>query len=96
LYPHPLPTRRSSDLYLTPVMYPASVLVNGGVGFLLYVNPLVPFLDLLRKPLVDCQVPDPMMYLLAALITAASCAAAGLALRSQEIGRASCRERGWV
>src|SRR5260370_30609559 len=61
--------------YLTPVMYPRSVLEKGGVGFLLYVNPLVPFLDLVRIPLVACQMPDPMMYLLAGLITAASCAA---------------------
>jgi len=70
--------------YLTPVMYPADILEQRGVGFLLYFNPLVPFLDLLRKPLVDCRVPDPTMYLVAALITVGACAAAVVALRSQE------------
>jgi lipopolysaccharide transport system permease protein len=70
--------------YLTPVMYKADMLQNRGIGFLLWLNPLVPFLDLLRKPTVYCQTPDLMTYLLAFGITVVAGAAAGLALRSQE------------
>jgi lipopolysaccharide transport system permease protein len=70
--------------YLTPVMYPAEILEKGGVGFLLLINPLVPLLELLRQPLAQGHVPDPLTYLVAAAITLTVCAGAGLALRGQE------------
>jgi lipopolysaccharide transport system permease protein len=70
--------------YVTPVMYSADILVKRGVGFVLWFNPVVPFLELLRKPLVDCELPSPMAYLMATLITAAVSVIAAAALRSQE------------
>jgi len=72
--------------YLTPVMYPAKLLLEKGenVGFFLYFNPLVPFLELLRNPLVDSEVPNLTTYLIAAAIVLVSSTAATLALRSQE------------
>jgi lipopolysaccharide transport system permease protein len=71
--------------YLTPVMYPAEMLLEkGNVGLFLKFNPLVPFLDLLRKPLEKSEVPDLTTYLIAAAIVAVSSVTAALVLRSQE------------
>jgi ABC-type polysaccharide/polyol phosphate export permease len=72
--------------YLTPIMYPAKVLLDQPpIGPLLYkLNPLVPFLELLRKPLKDGQVPELTTYLIAAAIVVVTAAVAGVVLRSQE------------
>ncbi len=70
--------------YLTPVMYYPDLLLKRGVGTFLYFNPMVPFLELLRKPICDCEVPDPTTYLIAAAIVLVSSTAAVVALRSQE------------
>ncbi len=70
--------------YLTPVMILPEFLMRRGVGVVLYVNPLVPFLDLLRNPVVYSEAPSLMMYLIASAIVLVTSSAAALALRSQE------------
>jgi ABC-type polysaccharide/polyol phosphate export permease len=70
--------------YLTPVMYPASVLTQRNVGWIMDYNPIVPFLNLLRAPLVYSQVPEFRTFLAAACITAFLATLASFALRSEE------------
>jgi ABC-type polysaccharide/polyol phosphate export permease len=54
--------------YLTPVFYTAKVLGDGTLADLLRWNPILPFLDLFRAPLVDGMVPGPLNYAKALLI----------------------------
>jgi ABC-type polysaccharide/polyol phosphate export permease len=70
--------------YATPVMYPPSLLAEKGVGWAMDLNPIVPFLTLLRQPLVHSEVPQPTTYLAATLITALLATAAAFALKSEE------------
>jgi lipopolysaccharide transport system permease protein len=51
--------------FLTPVMYEPRTLVEANVGFLLHVNPFVPFLHLLRDPVLYNVVPPLRHYLMA-------------------------------
>jgi ABC-type polysaccharide/polyol phosphate export permease len=48
--------------YLTPIIYPAALLHGNGLGWLLDVNPLATFLDLLRTPLLTGEVPPPWLH----------------------------------
>jgi len=66
--------------YATPVMYPASRLDHGRFAWVVHYNPFVPFLDLLRGPILEGQVPAPGTYLLAGGITLVSTLLAALAL----------------
>ncbi len=70
--------------YMTPVMYPRDLLENKHVGWLIDINPLVPFLNLLRDPVVDGRVPAGTTVLAATCVTACLALLASLALRSQE------------
>jgi lipopolysaccharide transport system permease protein len=71
--------------YATPVMYPPEILQkNEWSSYLLVFNPLVPFLELLRKPLVESQVPQLSTYLIAAAVVAVAGVSAGCVLRAQE------------
>jgi ABC-type polysaccharide/polyol phosphate export permease len=64
-------------LFLTPVMYPASMLERNGLGFLLHYNPLAVLLEMLRGALLYAQVPPATTYAAAALLISvpAACAA---------------------
>src|SRR5207253_2629407 len=44
--------------YATPVMYPATMLRANKLGWLVRVNPILPFLDLIRVPILDTQLPS--------------------------------------
>jgi lipopolysaccharide transport system permease protein len=74
--------------YLTPVMYPVEQmkLLAGRrtVGWLFCLNPFVPFLDLVRAPVVYGQAPAGSSYAAALLITLTTAVVAGLALKSEE------------
>jgi ABC-type polysaccharide/polyol phosphate export permease len=54
--------------YATPIIYKLSTLGSGRLGLIASYNPLIPFLDLVREPIIDATIPDPMTYLRAALI----------------------------
>lgn len=43
--------------YLTPIMYPAKVLRDRGLDWLIAWNPLSAFLELIRAPMVEAQFP---------------------------------------
>ena len=55
-----------------------------GLGWLLYLNPVVPFLELLRAPIVEGQLPSPLTYANAGIIVVLFTAVAAELLRREE------------
>jgi ABC-type polysaccharide/polyol phosphate export permease len=70
--------------YLTPIFYPAEVLTQRGLGFLLNFNPFMPFLTLLRTPILDGQWPTAAVWAAAGGVLLVTGTAAALAMRQQE------------
>lgn len=70
--------------YLTPIMYEPDILIKRGLGVLMQANPMVPFLSLLRQPILHSQAPDLSTYAAATLVTLAAVGAAGLLLWREE------------
>jgi lipopolysaccharide transport system permease protein len=74
--------------YLTPIMYPEDkmkeLLDRRTVGWFFTLNPVSPFLELMRAPVVHGQAPSAMAYLAAFLITLVLAVFAGLALKAEE------------
>jgi lipopolysaccharide transport system permease protein len=70
--------------YSTPVIYPAEMLDRSRLGSLLIVNPLMPFLQMLRDPILTGQLPSISVYVRALVFVALFAGAAAVALRSQE------------
>lgn len=66
--------------YATPIIYPAELLREKGVGWFVDLNPLAAFIELLRGPLVACQWPPAQAVALAAIFTAGCFATATWAL----------------
>ncbi len=66
--------------YLTPIIYPPESLAQTRLGRLVEYNPLVPFLNIIRQPLLEGRVPALETYALAGLITLAVTATALLFL----------------
>jgi ABC-type polysaccharide/polyol phosphate export permease len=60
--------------YLTPIMYPAAMMEQRGVGWLIKLNPFAALLFLLRDPIVEGAAP-PLQAVLLALVSAATLAA---------------------
>jgi ABC-type polysaccharide/polyol phosphate export permease len=70
--------------YLTPIFYPAEVLTSRGLGWLLQFNPLMPFLSLLRTPILDGQWPVVSVWAAASGVLLVTGTAAALAMRQEE------------
>ncbi|MBX7164738.1 MAG: ABC transporter permease [Pirellulales bacterium] len=51
--------------YATPIVYPPKTLENSGAAWLLKVNPLASFVNLVRMPVLEAQVPPLSAYLTA-------------------------------
>jgi lipopolysaccharide transport system permease protein len=66
--------------YATPVMYKPAMLRDRSLTWLLQYNPFVSFLDLIRIPLLDGQVPPAATWLTALLTVAVTSTAAGLTM----------------
>jgi lipopolysaccharide transport system permease protein len=66
--------------YATPIIYPASVLRDNNLGWVLRYNPLVRFLNLIREPILAGQVPSMKNFVAAGLTVLVVSAAAVLAL----------------
>jgi lipopolysaccharide transport system permease protein len=62
--------------YVTPIMYPANVLRERGLNWVLVFNPISAYLELIRAPIIQAQWPALSVYA-AALLTAL--VAAGMA-----------------
>lgn len=54
--------------YLTPVLYPAEVLVQRRLGLVVQLNPLVPFIEMFREPLLFGRLPGLVIYAQAAVL----------------------------
>ena len=52
--------------YLTPIIYPLESL-GRRTGMIARCNPVIPFLELVRQPIIKATVPDPMMYVQAVI-----------------------------
>ncbi len=64
--------------YLTPIIYEAHILGEGRLGWLVrHCNPLLPFLDLMRVPLLDGHPPGSQTFVSAFAVV---CAVGGLAV----------------
>jgi lipopolysaccharide transport system permease protein len=70
--------------YATPVLYPPEMLGRSRLGMLLHVNPVMPFLHMLRDPILNGHLPPLSVYLSAMVIVALFAGAAAAALRLQE------------
>lgn len=70
--------------YMTPIMYPMEIFRGRFLGRILEFNPLVPFLDLLRQPILYGQLPRPESYALAGLIVLLTTTLAMVALMVEE------------
>ncbi|MFO0878693.1 MAG: ABC transporter permease [Gemmataceae bacterium] len=64
-------------MFLTPIMYPASILEKSGVGWILHWNPLAVILEMLRQPVLTGEVPLFSTYAIATGLVALPCIVAG-------------------
>jgi ABC-type polysaccharide/polyol phosphate export permease len=55
-------------MFLTPIMYPASLLSDKGMGWLVHYNPLAVLVEMLRMPVLRGEVPPLATYALAAVM----------------------------
>lgn len=67
--------------YLTPIIYRLEDLAGHRLAWLLKLNPFVPFMDLIRSPLLHHQTPSMTVYMAAIGTTTLTLTAAGIALR---------------
>jgi ABC-type polysaccharide/polyol phosphate export permease len=70
--------------YLTPVIYETKLLRERGLDFLININPVVPFLELLRLPIVHGEWPGLDVYAAATLIASLSVGLASALLHHEE------------
>jgi lipopolysaccharide transport system permease protein len=70
--------------YATPVLYPPEMLDRSRLGSLMLVNPVMPFLRMLRDPILNGSLPPASVYVSAVLIVALFAGSAATALRFQE------------
>jgi ABC-type polysaccharide/polyol phosphate export permease len=61
--PHLLEVGMQLGFFLTPVMYGPEVLERQGLGWLLRINPVNLFLELIRTPILHGTVPGAKLYL---------------------------------
>jgi lipopolysaccharide transport system permease protein len=70
--------------YLTPIFYNADLLGQSHLAELLRWNPVVPFLDLIRKPLLHHTAPSMLLYAKACTIVLMAMGTAAFALSRME------------
>jgi ABC-type polysaccharide/polyol phosphate export permease len=64
--------------YLTPIMYQADMLRENHLGWLVRINPIVPFLELIRTPVVNGHLPALSLFAKAGVVVIVSVVAAGV------------------
>jgi ABC-type polysaccharide/polyol phosphate export permease len=70
--------------YATPVLYPPQMLDRSRLGTLLQINPIMPFLRMLREPILLGELPPASVYLSGIAIVTLFAGSAIVALRYQE------------
>jgi len=66
--------------YATPVIYLADMLKARNLGFLVRFNPILPFLDLIREPILYSRLPSMHTLVLASVVTVGTAIVAGIML----------------
>ena len=56
--------------FLTPIVYPPSLLIGKGLGWMARFNPVNLYLELVRYPMTAGELPEAKLYLYGAAITA--------------------------
>ncbi len=56
--------------FLTPIIFTVDMVVNRGMGFILHINPIYVFMELLRDPMLYGQIPGAKAFLKATLMVA--------------------------
>jgi len=69
---HLIEVSAQAFFFLTPIIYPPSLLINQSLGWLVEVNPVYVFIELIREPLVAGKMPAFDRYAYAGGLTAAS------------------------
>jgi lipopolysaccharide transport system permease protein len=70
--------------YVSPIIYEPSLLHQRKLGFLLHINPIVPFLSLLREPILYSRFPTPGTFLWASSVVVVLGIVASLLLWHEE------------
>src|SRR5262245_13434596 len=70
--------------YLTPIIYPVHAVAETAVGWLVRYNPLVPFLNMVRVPILDGNLPSLRCYVAATTIALLMTVLAACTLRYQQ------------
>lgn len=55
--------------FLSPILYPSDRFASGPLGFIINLNPVVPFIDLFRNPLYHSSFPSLETYILASIFS---------------------------
>jgi ABC-type polysaccharide/polyol phosphate export permease len=66
--------------YMTPIIYPESLLKAQHLSWVASLNPVRALIDLVRKPILDGQIPPASTWVLAGITTAVLATAAGYTL----------------
>jgi ABC-type polysaccharide/polyol phosphate export permease len=66
--------------YATPIMYYPALLAKTQIGWVLYLNPVIPLLQLVRQPILEGKVPAIETYATATLVVCAFACLAGVTL----------------
>lgn len=70
--------------YLTPILYEPKLMYERNLGFIIHLNPMVPFLDLLRAAVVHNQTPSLLHYAQASVVVVITATVASLLLWRNE------------
>jgi len=57
-----------TQFYLTPIIYPPSMLQNRSMGWLIAINPVAYFLELIRLPITEARAPSLGTYVIASAV----------------------------
>ena len=66
--------------YLTPIIYPESLLKSHHMGWVADYNPVRALIEIVRKPILEGQLPTAPTWIMAVLTAAGLAALAGLTL----------------
>ena len=66
--------------YATPIIWPAKMMQERGLGWLVDFNPMASLLGLLRRPILDGQMPEMQTYVISGVTVFVACALALTAL----------------
>jgi ABC-type polysaccharide/polyol phosphate export permease len=70
--------------YCTPIMYPPKMLRERGLGWVIEYNPVTPFLEMIRQPIIEGHVAPLSVFAMAALYALLAAAGAALLLAKFE------------